>query len=413
MNRFLPIAISTRATCQLVAAMVFSASFHQTAFAARSNEPSHDALDLARLIPGAQIECTTPDGRVEVLKPNESSQSSAAKLRDETLSCPLQEGVTTFVIKLASASLLDRFTFVNENASAAGELRIAVSNAQLPADSAKWLAVDGSVVFSHKRLFKLSMLGVEARYVKLSFNVANGGRISDIGLYGGQAIDRQLRSEDVDQQFGWVSEAPRKTHDKKREHTLDFDFASTRAKGRVVYISSGQKPTAARMIDDNNETGHFFTTTDQRPTAIVELAGTENIHRVTALYRAQTRGRFDVYLLEENKKELTDFSHRRPIASVLTKDDEDKTAVEFNPAGARYVAIRFTPLQAQANDRPFEMVEISAYGDMPMAMLDLMEAPNVYDDVSGTPPFPGEGGPDISSRLGVIAIPPTLPDVSP
>src|SRR6202022_770742 len=64
------------------------------------------------------------------------------------------------------------------NATACGELRIAVSNSPLPADSTKWVEVDGIVPFVHKRLFNLSMLGVETRFVRLSFHVENSGEES-------------------------------------------------------------------------------------------------------------------------------------------------------------------------------------------------------------------------------------------
>jgi hypothetical protein len=65
----------------------------------------------------------------------------------------------------------DRLTFLNENAAACGELRIAVSDSPLPVDSSKWVQVDGIVPFAHKRLFKLSILGVETKFVRLSFRV--------------------------------------------------------------------------------------------------------------------------------------------------------------------------------------------------------------------------------------------------
>src|SRR4051812_16072073 len=117
-----------------------------------------------------QIECTTPDGRVTAVPVVAgATQRAAALLMDqETLSCPLQEGETTFVIRLPETSPLDRFTFVNENAAAAGELKISVSNCQLPAASEKWVVVDGHIAFNHKRLFNVSMVGVEARYMKLA-----------------------------------------------------------------------------------------------------------------------------------------------------------------------------------------------------------------------------------------------------
>ena len=122
-------------------------------FAAHSDDSNDRAVELASLNNGAQIECITPDGRVERLAPNETGSASATVLRDETLSCPLQEGITTFVLKLPATSLLDHFTFVNENAAAAGELKISVSNYQLPATSPKWVDVDGNIVFSHNCIY--------------------------------------------------------------------------------------------------------------------------------------------------------------------------------------------------------------------------------------------------------------------
>jgi len=89
----------------------------------------------------------------------------------DTVSSPLTEGDTTFIIFLARSSTLDRFTFINENKPARGQLRIAVANEKLSVDSDKWTSVDGAVSFKRKRLFNVSMLGVEARYVRLAFHI--------------------------------------------------------------------------------------------------------------------------------------------------------------------------------------------------------------------------------------------------
>src|SRR5438105_252178 len=97
----------------------------------------------------------------------------------DTVSSPLPEGDTTFIIFLSST--LERFTFINENEPARGELRIAVANEKLSADSDKWTSVDGAVSFQRKRLFNVSMLGVEAKYVRLTFHIEheeNVGRVS-------------------------------------------------------------------------------------------------------------------------------------------------------------------------------------------------------------------------------------------
>src|SRR5437588_2252697 len=120
-----------------------------------------------------QIEYIAPDGQFSSLTAAHlpSHKSSAAFVDNDTISCVLKEGETTFIIELPNNAPRDRFTFLNENAAACGELRIAVSDSPLPPDSPKWTDVDGIVPFAHKRLFRLSMLGVETKFVRLSFKV--------------------------------------------------------------------------------------------------------------------------------------------------------------------------------------------------------------------------------------------------
>src|SRR5437016_6693439 len=121
----------------------------------------------------AQIEYITPDGQFSPVNAARlAPRAQAAAFVDiDTVSCVLREGETTFIIQLPKNSPRDRFTFLNENAAASGELRIAVSDSLLPPDSPKWTEVDGIVPFAHKRLFKLSILGVDTRFVRLSFKV--------------------------------------------------------------------------------------------------------------------------------------------------------------------------------------------------------------------------------------------------
>jgi hypothetical protein len=147
---------------------------------------------------GPQVEYITPDGRFSSLSAANPSahQSSAAFVDSNTVSCTLKEGETTFIIELPKNVASDRFTFLNENAAACGELRIAVSDSPLPADSPKWTEVDGIVPFAHKRLFKLSMLGVETKFVRLSFRVDSQGeksaRISN--PFGGSILTETINS---------------------------------------------------------------------------------------------------------------------------------------------------------------------------------------------------------------------------
>jgi hypothetical protein len=120
-----------------------------------------------------QIEYIAPDGQFSSLTAAHPAphRPTAAFVDNDTISCVLKEGETTFIIELPNNAPRDRFTFLNENVAACGELRIAVSDSPLAADSPKWTEVDGIVPFAHKRLFKLSILGVETKFVRLSFKV--------------------------------------------------------------------------------------------------------------------------------------------------------------------------------------------------------------------------------------------------
>ena len=61
--------------------------------------------------------------------------------------------------------------------AAEGKLSIAISNERLAANNPRWSAVEGAVPFRHKRHFDLSLMGVEAKFVKLTFQVDDPGKI--------------------------------------------------------------------------------------------------------------------------------------------------------------------------------------------------------------------------------------------
>ena len=346
-------------------------------------DDSNAAKNLARMNCGATIDLITPDGRVAAV-PNATENNSSATaliMDDNTLSCPLQEGETTFIITFPKTSLLDRFTFLNEKATAEGEMKIAVSNYRLPVHSPKWTDVNGSTAFTRKRLFNLSLVGVEARYVKLSFKVQKPGRIAALGLYGKQSLETFAARQ------GNVLRIKNTFATERLEDILNFNFANLYAKARVLYVSSGPATSARRMIDDDTATAYRFAASDPHPTVIVELAENERLHRVSALYKMQA-GRLDIYLLEKFAGDPGDLSGLTPVASSTDGDGRGKTAVEFDPKGARYVAFRWTPAASNANQE-FELAEVSAFGQMPLAMLSTVEAPDFYASKASAVIMPG------------------------
>jgi hypothetical protein len=133
---------------------------------------------------------------------------------------------------------------------------------------------------------------------------------------------------------------------------------------------------------------------------VVELAESERLHRVSALYTMQA-SRLDVFLLQELRTNPRDLSGLTPVASVTDAVGGGKAAMDFDPKGARYVALRWTAAE-QSSAKGFEVAEVSAFGDMPLSMLSTSELPDVYAENSMglmSPPL--------------ITQPPRLPLVSP
>jgi len=87
----------------------------------------------------------------------------------------LPRGATSFVIRLPGPAKDRSLYFVNQNAATQGQLLIAVSNQPLVADSPLWSAVEGAIRFRHKRFFTLSLVGVDAKYVRLTFHIETPG----------------------------------------------------------------------------------------------------------------------------------------------------------------------------------------------------------------------------------------------
>ena len=329
---------------------------------------TNPAKNLARTNCGATLQVTTANEYHKVW--GGDSDASALLREDDTLSYPLAEGETTFVISFPKVSLLDRFTFVNENGAADGDVTMSVSNYRLPVQSEKWVPVAAHAPFTGQRLFNASLEGIEGRYVKLTFHVTKWGRIAGLGLYGSQSL----------QQFAVRQTAPVQVKNtavtRRLEDMLNFNFANLYARAHVVFVSSGAEQSAKRMIDDDVTTSFQFSPADPQPTVIIELAESQRLHRVSAIYKME-KGRLDVFVLQNLAADPGDLSGAKKVASVSDSTGGGKAALDFDPAGARYVALRWTPAQP-AGQHGFEVAEISAFGEMPLTMLSAAALPEVY-----------------------------------
>lgn len=354
----------------------------------------NNAKNLARMNCGAHIELVAPS----------PSFVDALLWDDNTLSWPLRSGDTTFVIALSSIASIDRFAFINEDAAARGHFDFAVSSCRLDESDSRWVPVPGSTNFTGQRFFSFSMVGVEAKYVRLIFHIEKEGRFAGVGLYGQKtlehfaAVHEALRQPRYGLALTSVVDRP--------EDALNFNFANLYARARIAYVSSGELPSAARMIDDDARTAYRFSAADEHPTVIVELAENERLHRVSAVYQSEA-GELEVYLLHKLSKDPGDLQNATKVISTVDAAGQGKAAINFEPGGARYVALRWTRRTSQ--HQAFEIAEIGAFGVVPLSLLQGESLAFAQIETH----LPGEGSTDFSTSLGTLADPPTVSFVSP
>ena len=160
--------------------------FFATALSGAGDGMEDDVRKTIRLNCGVKVECTIPGITAENGRP------PVVIMNDDSISCPLKEGDTTFVVTLPNAGAPEQLKFVNQNAAARGTLKIAVSNEALPPNSDRWTAVDGNISFIHKRLFNLSVVGVEAKFVRITFCVERDRRELTLALKNFQPAKRDV-----------------------------------------------------------------------------------------------------------------------------------------------------------------------------------------------------------------------------
>jgi hypothetical protein len=168
-------SISARKFC--AAGSLFLASVALAGQSAPMPEPAADSGQNLKPANGWQIECVASGG----------AKATNLTMADAKINYALPRGMTTFIIRLAALAEKRCFTVVNGNAAAEGKLSIAVSNERLAPGSPKWSTVGGAINFRHKRLFALSLVGVAANYVKLTFQVDDSDRIERRDLQAASA----------------------------------------------------------------------------------------------------------------------------------------------------------------------------------------------------------------------------------
>jgi hypothetical protein len=344
--------------------------------------------NLARYSLGAQLEVTPKsDAKLKLSSMSQDSNAAAAALlcEDPTVGYGLANGATTVMMALPNIENVESLAFLNNGAR--GTVTIATSNAQLPADSPQWHSAGQQELSAGAVKAKIGPS--EAKYVKLTFNVTQPGRIADFGLYSTPAVS------------DFTMPRPRKVAlEGKSENValITSNVADVHAKARALYVSSGaDTKDANKMIDSQPTTNFTFAADDASPIAVIDLGKETKLRRLSAIYSPR-KGNVDFYVLKslpvatQNENEqlnaaalqkgapagqtpaataatelvqnvkLSDaaLANLKPVGSVANNEGEGRASIDFPETTGRYVMLRWS--SAAPAQSAFSVAEIAAFG---------------------------------------------------
>jgi len=204
--------------------------------------------NLARYPLGAQVEIT----------PKSDPAAEAALLAgDPTAGYSLPNGSTTVLVSLGKVENIDSISFLDQGAK--GHLTIAASNAKVPADSPQWNNIAEQDLTGDA--VKIKVGPSEAKYLRLTFNINESGRVADLGIYSTPTV------------AAFTMPHSRKGESKSESVAMvSYNVTDLHARARAVYVSSGEDVKQANnMIDDQPGTVYNFAPPDAAPTAVVDL----------------------------------------------------------------------------------------------------------------------------------------------
>ncbi len=319
--------------------------------------------NLARYDLGAQVETvprTYPIASLQLSSNSEDKNTSEAALLcdDPTVGYPLSKGSTTLLISLSKIENIHKISFLNSGSK--GEVTVATSSAKLPAGSAQWHKVTQEELTSD--VVKAKVGPSEAKYVKLTFNITQPGRIAGLGVYSSAAI------------ADFTMPRGRRAIQGKAEGIafISYNLSDVHARARVLYVSSGvDLQQANNMIDDQSGTIYSFSADDAAPTAVIDLGKETTVQRISTIYSPR-EAMVDFYVLQglpgsqaehavaPKTLRLGDntLAGLKPVGSVADIGN-GRAAIDFAPVLGRYIVLRWSAKAHQ--DTAFSVDEIAVF----------------------------------------------------
>ena len=296
--------------------------------------------------------------RVDVTPKADSVQSTALLSGDPKAGCSLSSGTHSVLISLARIEHINSCGFINVDAK--GTVMIATAIANLDPASPQWRDAGKTDLSNGALTAKIGP--TDAKYVRLTFDLTEAGRVSDLGVYGMPGV------------ADFTTPRPRRAIEGEIAQA-SYNLTDLHTKARVLYVSSGVDTRRSnRMIDDQPSTTYSFAASDNAPAAIIDLGREMTLRRISVLSSpgAGTANFYVLDVLPVSTSNIPDTLRldERMLAGMksvgsASDDGTGRAAVDFSETSGRYVLVKWS----LGTPSIFSVAEIAAFGRAPANML--------------------------------------------
>lgn len=294
---------------------------------------------------------------------------------DPTTGYQLPAGKSIILVSLANIESIQSISLLNDGTN--GSLTIALSNADVPANSPEWRSVETRALVNGPVVAKVGP--GEAKYVRLTFDVAESGRVAAFGVFATPAVS------------DFTMPRPRKVSFEGESTSfalIKYNFTDLHVRARALYASSGDLKQANNMLDDQPGSAFQFAADDAAPTAVIDLGRQRSLSRISAVYADQP-GSVEFFVLnslpgEESPaaldqsaiQKISNAPHTadlpgtiklsektlaglKPVGSVASTD-KGRASVDFPATTGRYIMLKWHPASVEGGE--FSVAQVAAFG---------------------------------------------------
>lgn len=199
---------------------------------------------------------------------------------------PLPPGKLSVTLDLGDYFNVDELIFYSVTAQ--GFVSVEYTNTIGSSRPTIWKPLEERVAYDEKDTIEINTKGINARYIKITFDSYQSGEIANLSMLGTKPIN--INGTD----YPGALENFVSTDDEVYERNLAALHRGT----NISHVSSSDLDGVEDMLDNDFRTGYEFDDSDKSPVWIAKMPEGKDINKVSVLARTNHSGTIEFYVVD-------------------------------------------------------------------------------------------------------------------